>query len=268
MDLRHFCIITSMITVVLIATTSYLYAQSEDERKDFIASLHKEALKEQDYWTAIQLDAYSSQAFARAPRLSKTLGSGSLIYGNAVGAFPSHINHVWRKSDGLIVHCSQHMFHVDFNGCPTRLSHQLPFPLYRAGVSSDGSFVGGVDLQIDNKTPIINAAIGAWGQESKIVSHRLPSIDKLDRVSIRRGPVISSSGSSIAFSIYWRLAQLEKAAAFIDGTFTEISAFKQIYAMGDKASWVYGHHIAKGKALRLADGSFPALSLVLIPAHY
>lgn len=114
------------------------------ELKAKIKTLLTDALKAEDLWTALQLDAYAQSRLAAKPAVQ--LGATEII-GDPLWAFPQPVAGVWDRGESIGVVSGSRYFHLAPDGRPLALTTPLGLHAGRAGLSRDGRWLAAVERQ-------------------------------------------------------------------------------------------------------------------------
>lgn len=164
-----------------------------------VKALLAEALKAEDLWTALQLDAYAQAKLAAKQAVQ--LGNTEII-GDPLLAFPARIHSVWDRGDAVGVVAGLRYYHLAPDGRPLALSTPLTFTPGSGGpnaaaLSVDGKWLAYGERQ---RTPtvhmhlVVRAVPG--GAERIRVSMPAVAGDYLDNM------VVADDGSAVMASVF------------------------------------------------------------------
>jgi|GEM_PF-4652533 hypothetical protein len=130
---------------------------SSPEIKAKVRALLAEALKANDLWTALQLEAYATRIGLR----TNPFLAGSEVIGDPLMAYPNQIGGFWDRGDALLVVSAGRCYQVAPDGRPLALSIPLGVMASACALSSDGKFIAGVEVKRHAATPVISYAANA-----------------------------------------------------------------------------------------------------------
>ena len=164
------------------------------ELKAKVRALLTDALKANDVWTALQLEAYGQRIGLRTTPI---LGA-SEIFGEPLFAYPSQISALWDRGDSLVVVAGGRVYQVAFDGRPLALAIPVSDRSGAAGLSADGKTVAGVEMRRKAVPPVMVVEVHALANGSMVMRTTMP----LTAGDYASGPVcVADDGSAALFTI-------------------------------------------------------------------
>jgi hypothetical protein len=165
------------------------------ELKAKVRALLSEALKVNDVWTALQLEAYGQRIGLRT---SPILGASEVI-GEPLLAYPSQITAMWDRGDSEVVVSGGRAYQVASDGRPLALALPLGGMVNAAGLSSDGKVIAAVEMRRKATPPVMAVVAHALSSGSALLRTTLP----YTAGDYAAGTVcVADDGSAVLFTIF------------------------------------------------------------------
>jgi hypothetical protein len=225
------------------------------ELKAKVRALLSDALKANDVWTALQLEAYGQRIGLRT---SPILGASEII-GEPLLAYPSQIVAMWDRGDSEVVVSGGRAYQVASDGRPLALAVPFGGMVSGAGLSSDGKVIAAVEMRRKPAPPVM-----------VVEAHALPSGSSLLRTTLpytagdyQAGQFcVAEDGSAVLFSIFDANDASPRLVIARSGDANlVVPGLWQPVGVGAGGSWALAHPYA----LRTADNPPVALLVANSP---
>jgi len=165
------------------------------ELKARVRALLGEALKANDVWTALQLEAYGQRIGLHA---SPILGTSEVI-GEPLLAYPNQILAMWDRGDSEVVVSGGRAYQVASDGRPLALAIPFGGMVNAAGLSGDGKVIAAVEMRRRDKPPVMAVETHALSSGSALLHTALPYTSG----DYESGPLcVADDGSAVLFTIF------------------------------------------------------------------